>query len=92
MGEGDKFGYFGGDEVKTGGESIIIVIDQDSGGGSWNRGRGRDDGSRGGGERGEFDRFDVPECNGAAPLHMGDGDVYVQGDSQEVRDGEVNTG
>jgi len=44
----DKLGFFGGDEVKTGGQCMIIVIDQDSGGGSRNRGRGRDDGSQGG--------------------------------------------
>ena len=47
VGEGDEFGFFGGDEVETGGECIIVVIDQGSGGGSQNR--GRDDGSQGGG-------------------------------------------
>jgi len=40
----------------------------------------------------EVDGFDVPECYGAALLHMGDGDINVQGDSQIVRDGEVNAG
>lgn len=45
MGEGEKFGFFGGDDVKTGGEFIIVVINQDSRRGSWNRGGGRDSGS-----------------------------------------------
>ena len=43
-----SFDFFGGEDVKTGGECIIIVIDQGSGGGS--RNRGRDGGSQGGEE------------------------------------------
>lgn len=92
MVEGDKLGFFGGNKVKTGGECMIIVIDQGSGGGGRNRSRGRDDSRQGGGERVEVDGFNVPECNGGTLLHMGDGDVNVQGDSQVVGDDEVNAG
>ena len=83
VGEGDEFRFFRGDDVKTGGECIIIEIDQGSGGDSRGRGRGRD-GGQGGGERGEVDWLDVPEYYG--------GDVDVQGDGQVVRDGEVDAG
>ena len=37
-----SFDFFRGDDVKTGGECIIIEIDQGSGGDSQSRGRGRD--------------------------------------------------
>ena len=92
VGEGDEFRFFRGDDVKTGGECIIIEIDQGSGGDSRSRGRGRDGGGQGGGERGEVDELDVPEYYGAFLLNMGGGDVDVQGDSQVVRDGEVDAG
>ena len=92
VGEGDEFRFFRGDDVKTGGECIIIEIDQGSGGDSQSRGRGRDGGGQGGGERGEVDGLDVPEYDRAFLLNMGDGDCDVQGDSQVVRDGEVDAG
>ena len=76
--------------LRTGGKCIIIVVDQGSRGDSRNRGRGRDGGGQGGGERGEDNGLDVPEYYGAILLNVGGGDVNVQGDSQVVRDGEVN--
>ena len=89
-----SFDFFGGEDVKTGGECIIIVIDQGSRVDSRNwrrgRGRGRDGGRQGRGERGEVDG--LPEYYGVFLLNMGGGDVHVQGDSQVVRDGEVDAG
>ena len=70
--------------LRTGGKCIIIVVDQGSRGDSKNRGRGRDCGGQGGGERGEVNGLDVPEYYG---VNVGAGDVNVQGDSQVVRDG-----
>ena len=46
--EGVKEMSFGGDDVKTGGKCIIIIVDQGSRGDSKNR--GRDGGSQGGEE------------------------------------------
>lgn len=65
----DFFG--GGDDFKTGGECIIVVINQDSGGGSWNRGRCRDGGSWGEEEQWEVHGLEDPKCYGAIPLDIG---------------------
>ena len=69
-----------------------MVVDQGNRGDRRNRDRGRDGGGQGGGERGEFNGLDVPECYGAFLLNVGSRGVNVQGDSQVVRDGEVNAG
>ncbi|KAK0141745.1 putative nuclease HARBI1 [Merluccius polli] len=72
--EGDRFGFYRDNFVMTGGDCVIVGVDQINGGDIRTEGRDGDGVGQHGGEKGEVDGFEVPECYG---LFLFDGGVSM---------------